>query len=98
MSRMGAKRARISASQACVGACEASLLGENWLFCGSDRGGRRTAAMYSLIVTAKMNGVDPEKEVIGLFGRQRARRGPVVCQVGVHIVIEVGEYISIICG
>jgi hypothetical protein len=32
----------------------------SWLFCGSDRGGRRAAAMYSLIVTAKMNGVDPQ--------------------------------------
>lgn len=29
------------------------------LFCGSARGGQRAAAMYSLIVTAKMNGVDP---------------------------------------
>jgi transposase len=33
---------------------------KSWLFCGSDRGGRRAAAMYSLIVTAKMNGVDPQ--------------------------------------
>lgn len=24
---------------------------KSWLFCGSDRGGRRAAAMYSLIVT-----------------------------------------------
>jgi transposase len=31
-----------------------------WRVCGSDRGGRRAAAMYSLIVTAKMNGVDPQ--------------------------------------
>jgi len=31
----------------------------SWLFCGSDRGGQRAAAMYSLIVTAKMNDVDP---------------------------------------
>ncbi len=30
-----------------------------WLFCGSDRGGQRAAAMYSLIVTRKMNDVDP---------------------------------------
>ncbi|MGI4802990.1 MAG: IS66 family transposase [Janthinobacterium lividum] len=30
-----------------------------WLFCGSDRGGDRAAAMYSLIVTAKLNDVDP---------------------------------------
>jgi transposase len=33
---------------------------KSWLFCGSDRGGRRAAALYSLIVTAKMNGVDPQ--------------------------------------
>jgi len=31
-----------------------------WLFCGSDRGGQRAAAMYSLIVTAKMNDIDPQ--------------------------------------
>ncbi len=28
---------------------------KSWLFCGSDRGGDRAAAMYSLIVTAKLN-------------------------------------------
>jgi transposase len=33
---------------------------KSWLFCGFDRGGRRAAAKYSLIVTAKMNGVDPQ--------------------------------------
>ena len=26
---------------------------KSWLFCGSDRGGQRAAAMYSLIVTAQ---------------------------------------------
>ncbi len=31
-----------------------------WLFCGSDRGGERAAVMYSLIVTAKMNDIDPQ--------------------------------------
>lgn len=30
-----------------------------WLFCGSDRGGERAAAIYTLIVTAKLNGIDP---------------------------------------
>jgi transposase len=30
------------------------------LFAGSDRGGQRAAAMYSIIVTAKMNDVDPQ--------------------------------------
>ena len=32
---------------------------KSWLFAGSDRGGERAAAMYSLIVTAKLNNVDP---------------------------------------
>jgi hypothetical protein len=31
-----------------------------WLFAGSDRGGERAAFMYSLIVTAKMNDIDPQ--------------------------------------
>ena len=33
---------------------------KSWLFAGSDRGGQRAAALYSLIVTAKMNEVDPQ--------------------------------------
>jgi transposase len=32
----------------------------NYLFAGADSGGERAAAMYSLIRTAKLNGVDPE--------------------------------------
>jgi transposase len=31
-----------------------------WLFAGSDRGGERAAVMYSLIVTAKLNDIDPQ--------------------------------------
>jgi transposase len=30
-----------------------------WLFAGSDRGGERAAAIYTLIVTAKLSGLDP---------------------------------------
>ncbi len=33
---------------------------KNFLFCGSDCGGERAAAIYSLIGTAKLNGLDPE--------------------------------------
>ena len=33
---------------------------KSWLFAGSDRGGQRAAKMYSLIVTAKMNDIDPQ--------------------------------------
>ena len=31
-----------------------------WLFAGSDHGGERAAAMYTLIATAKLNSVDPQ--------------------------------------
>ncbi len=33
---------------------------KNYLFAGSDRGGERAAAAYTLIETAKLNGVDPQ--------------------------------------
>jgi len=33
---------------------------KNYLFCGSDGGGENAAAIYSLLGTAKLNGVDPE--------------------------------------
>jgi transposase len=38
----------------------AALGRKNWLFFGSDAGGERGAAFYSLIGTARMNGVEPE--------------------------------------
>jgi Transposase IS66 family len=33
---------------------------KNWTFAGSDEGGRRAAAIYTLIATAKFNDVDPQ--------------------------------------
>lgn len=33
---------------------------KSWLFAGSERGGERAAFMYSLIVSAKMNDIDPQ--------------------------------------
>jgi transposase len=33
---------------------------KNYLFAGSDSGGMRAAAMYTIVETAKLNGVDPE--------------------------------------
>ncbi|HEY2540556.1 MAG TPA: IS66 family transposase [Stellaceae bacterium] len=32
----------------------------NWLFAGSHSGGQRAAAMYSILQTAKLNGVNPQ--------------------------------------
>jgi transposase len=42
---------------------------KSWLFCGSDRGGERAALMYSLIVTAKMNDIDPQAWLADVLGR-----------------------------
>jgi hypothetical protein len=33
---------------------------KNYLFCGSDTGGDRAASIYTLVRTAKLNGVNPE--------------------------------------
>jgi len=33
---------------------------KNYLFCGSNSGGERAAAIYTLVGTAKLNGLDPE--------------------------------------
>jgi len=37
-----------------------TLKRKNYFFCGSDAGGERAAAIYSLIGTAKLNNIDPE--------------------------------------
>jgi transposase len=40
-----------------------------WLFAGSDRGGERAAAMYSLIVSAKLNDIDPRAWLADVLAR-----------------------------
>jgi hypothetical protein len=42
---------------------------KSWLFAGSDRGGQRAAAIYSLIVTAKLNDVDPQAWLADVLAR-----------------------------
>lgn len=42
---------------------------KNWLFAGSDAGGRRAAAMYSLIESAKLNGLNPQLYITDLLAR-----------------------------
>jgi hypothetical protein len=51
-----------------------------WLFAGSDRGGERAAAMYSLIATAKLNDVDP-----------RAWLADVLARIGDHPALRLHE-------
>ena len=40
----------------------------NWTFAGSDEGGRRAAALYTLIATAKLNDVDPQAWLADVTG------------------------------
>jgi transposase len=39
------------------------------LFAGSDRGGESAAAIYSLIGTAKLNGMEPERYLRNVLSR-----------------------------
>ena len=47
----------------------AALGRKNWLFCGSDAGGERAAAFYTLIGTARMNGIEPEAWLTDVIAR-----------------------------
>jgi transposase len=42
---------------------------KNWLFAGSDEGGRRAAILYSVIESAKRNGLEPVAYLTDLFRR-----------------------------
>jgi transposase len=42
---------------------------KNYLFFGSDAGGERAAAIYSLVESAKLNGIDPEAYLREVFER-----------------------------
>ena len=49
----------------------------NWTFCGSDAGGQRAAAIYTLIETCKLNGVDARAwlaDVLARLADHSARR------------------------
>jgi transposase len=41
----------------------------NWTFAGSDRGGERAAAIYTLVETCKLNGVDPQAWLADVLAR-----------------------------
>ena len=42
---------------------------KNWTFAGSDEGGRRAAAIYTLIETAKLNDIDPQAWLADVLAR-----------------------------
>jgi len=42
---------------------------KNWLFAGSDTGGERAATLYTIIETAKLNGLEPEAYLRDIIAR-----------------------------
>ncbi len=48
---------------------EMALGRKNWTFADSDRGGERAAAIYTLIETCKLNGVDPQAWLADVLAR-----------------------------
>jgi len=42
---------------------------KSWLFAGSERGGERAAFMYTLIVSCKMNNIDPQAWMADVLAR-----------------------------
>ena len=50
---------------------------KNWLFAGSERGGRSAAIAYTLIETAKLNDVNPQAwltETLGIIADHKINR------------------------
>jgi transposase len=48
---------------------------KNFMFVGSDRGGDRAAVFYTLIETAKLNGLDPEAYIAAIVHRMASGHG-----------------------
>lgn len=48
----------------------ATVIGrKNWMFAGSEGGGKAMAIAYTLIETVKLNGVDPQAWLTDVLGR-----------------------------
>lgn len=64
---------------------------KNWLFAGSNAGGERAAAIYSLTETAKLNGLDPEaylRDVLDRIAEHPVNRAAELLpwNLGVHTI------------
>ena len=42
---------------------------KNYLFCGSDAGGRRAACLYTILETCKLNAVNPQAYLTDVLAR-----------------------------
>jgi transposase len=53
----------------------------NWTFAGSDEGGRRAAALYTLIETAKLNDIDPRAWLADVLARLPDHPARRICEL-----------------
>ncbi|HEY6353247.1 MAG TPA: transposase domain-containing protein, partial [Burkholderiaceae bacterium] len=53
----------------------------NWTFAGSDEGGRRAAAIYTLIETAKLNDIDPRAWLADVLARLPDHPARRICEL-----------------
>lgn len=76
-------RYRLSSNDGCIeidiSAAERALRAvapgrKNYLFCGSDGGGESAAAIYTLLGTTRLNGVDPERWLYEVLTASRTTR------------------------
>ena len=63
------RRARVERSGPVLAELKAHLDRKNYLFAGSDEGGRRAAILYTLIGTARLNGLDPQAWLTDVIAR-----------------------------
>lgn len=47
---------------------------KNWMFAGSERGGKAMAIAFTLIETTKLNGVDPQASLTDVLSRIAGRK------------------------
>jgi transposase len=68
--RSGALRRRCLSNNGAERALRGVAVGRrNRTFAGSDRGGERAASVYTLIETAKLNGIDPQAWLVDVLAR-----------------------------
>ena len=66
---MPRRRLRINARFALLRSCSAEHERKNYLFAGADSGGERAAVLYTLLETAKLNGINPEAYLRDVLAR-----------------------------
>ena len=54
---------------------------KNWLFAGSEDGGRRAATLFSLVTTCKRLDVNPQAYLVDVIGRIGAHKAAAIAEL-----------------